>query len=182
MRLTCRDKRLVGALQNPLCANVNPRSRRHLPVHDEPELLETTKFVPVGKTSHEVRICNQNPRRIGMCTYATNRFARLNKKRLVVFELLQFTHDDIERFPRPRRFTRAAVHDEVFRTFSNLWIEIVLKHSKRCFLKPSFARKSGSPSGTNNTRTRYTSRHDGLRNVASVAGRQGITRYERIVS
>jgi hypothetical protein len=47
---------LVGALQDPLRADVDPRPGRHLPVHGEAEVLEAAELVPVAQSGTRLEL------------------------------------------------------------------------------------------------------------------------------
>ena len=66
-------------------------------------------------------------------------FARLHDERLVVLEPVQGRDDGVEGGPAARRAARAAVDDEVVRTFGDVGIEVVHQHAERGFLRPSLA-------------------------------------------
>ena len=74
-----------------------------------------------------------------MCRKDADRLAGLNQQRLVVLERGQRAHDGFERLPVSRRFSRAAVDDEVVGTFGDVGVEIVHEHPQRRFLRPAFA-------------------------------------------
>ena len=69
----------------------------------------------------------------------TDRLSGLHKERLVIGEVLERATDRVERIPVPRRFARAAVHDELFRVLGHLWVQVVAKHPQSGFLHPSAA-------------------------------------------
>ena len=54
---------LVGALENALRPDVNPRARGHLPVHRQAERLEPPELVPARPARHEVRVGDEDARR-----------------------------------------------------------------------------------------------------------------------
>jgi hypothetical protein len=57
-------KRFVGALQDALSADVDPRTRGHLTVHHKTLFFEFTKTLPRCPFAHKVRVGDQNARRI----------------------------------------------------------------------------------------------------------------------
>ena len=59
-------KCFVRALHNALRADVNPRAGRHLAVHGEPHPLEFTEVIPRRPTADEIRVGNQNARRVSV--------------------------------------------------------------------------------------------------------------------
>ena len=56
-------ERLVGALEDPLGADVDPRSGRHLAVHRQAEVLEAAELGPVRPVADEVGVGDEHARR-----------------------------------------------------------------------------------------------------------------------
>src|SRR5262249_34971263 len=127
-----------------LRTDVDPRAGRHLAEHDEALLLELAEVLPRGPLADEVRVRDEDARRIFVRAEAADCFARLDEQRLVVREVLQLAHDDVARFPRTGCFSGAAVDDEIFRTLGDLGIEVVVQHPERGFLHPALAREGVS--------------------------------------
>ena len=75
---------LVGALQDSLRADVDPRPGGHLPVHRQAHRLEPPELLPVAPLRHEVRVGDQHPRRPLVGAEHADRLARLHEHRLVV--------------------------------------------------------------------------------------------------
>ena len=84
-----RRERLVGALQDALGADVDPRARGHLAVHRQPERLEAPELVPVRPVAHEVGVRDQHARRPLVRLHDADGLAGLHEQRLVVRERLQ---------------------------------------------------------------------------------------------
>ncbi len=82
-------ERLVGALEDALGADVDPRPGRHLPVHGQPGLLEAAELGPVGPVADQVRVGDQHPRRPLVGAQHPDRLARLDQHGLVLAELGQ---------------------------------------------------------------------------------------------
>ena len=57
-------ERLVGALEDPLRADVDPRPGRHLTEHRQPLRLEPAELVPGRPARHEQRVRDQHARRL----------------------------------------------------------------------------------------------------------------------
>ena len=136
---------LVGALQDPLGADVDPRAGRHLAVHRQAEVLEPSELVPVGPVGHEVGVGDQHPRRPLVSAHHADRLARLHEHRLVGGERGERALHRVERLPRTRRPTGAAVDDELVGVLGDLGIEVVLQHPVRRFLLPSPAGQGRAP-------------------------------------
>ena len=118
-------ERLVGALQDSLGADVDPRSRRHLAVHDQAEVLESRKYSQRRPRRHEhaswrsargARARGCGTRRPACRTgQAESRRARSRS----------VAHDGVERRPAARGPAGAAVHDQVVRALGHLGVEVV---------------------------------------------------------
>ena len=80
-----------------------------------------------------------------------DRFAGLNEKRLVIFQVAQRAHHGVETFPISRRSSGAAINDQSVRRLRDFRIEIVHKHAHGGFLVPTFASgfcSAWSPNGS----------------------------------
>jgi len=137
-------QRFIGALHDPLAADVDPAPGGHLAVHRQAALLEIAKIFPGRPRRHQQRVGDQDARRAGVGLEHADRLARLYQERLVVLERPQRSHDRVERLPVPRRFARTAVDHEVVGPFRDVGIEIVHQHPHRGFLRPAFAGQRGA--------------------------------------
>ena len=97
---------LVGALHDPLAADVDPRAGGHLAVHRQPERLEPAELVPGGPLADQVRVRDQHARRPLVRAEHAHRLAGLDEQRLVVGERPQRAHDRVEGLPGARRLAR----------------------------------------------------------------------------
>ena len=79
----------VGALDDALRADVNPRAGGHLAVHDEAELFELVELLPVGPVADEVGVADKHARRIFVGAEDGDGLAGLDQQRLVVIEVAQ---------------------------------------------------------------------------------------------
>ncbi len=68
-------------------------------------------------------------------------FSGLNEECLVAVQVFERAHDGVERFPRPRRFPRASVDNEILGALGDIGIQVVQEHSQRRFLAPASARQ-----------------------------------------
>ena len=87
------DEGLVGALHDPLAADVDPRAGRHLAVHHEALAIELVEVLPVRPAADEVGIRDQHARRIVVRAENADRLAGLDQQRLVVSERAQRCDD-----------------------------------------------------------------------------------------
>jgi hypothetical protein len=128
---------LVSALHDPLRADVDPRSRRHLAEHHQPLAVELVKVLPRRPLRHEVRVRQQHARRIRMRAEHADRLAALHEQRLVGLEPLQRFDDRVEARPVARRTADAAVDDEFGRVLGDLGVEVVVQHPQRGLGEPA---------------------------------------------
>ena len=139
-----RCKGFVGALENSLRADVDPASCGHLAVHHQAGAIELVEMLPVAPVADEIRIRDEDARGVRVRAENSNRLARLDEKRLVIFKRAERGDDSVKAFPVARRFASPAVDDQIFGFFSDLGIEIVHQHAQRSFLLPAFAGNGGA--------------------------------------
>ncbi len=141
-------ERLVGALQDPLAADVDPRAGGHLPVHRQPERLEAAELLPVGPVADEVGVGQQHARRPLVGLDDADGAAGLHEQRLVVLERAQRAGDRVEGGPVAGGLAGAAVDDEVLRALGDLGVEVVVEHPQRGLLRPAEAGELGAARGS----------------------------------
>ncbi len=134
------DEGLVGALHDPLAADIDPGAGGHLAVHHEAEAIELVELFPSRPVRHEVRIGDQNARRIGMRAEDADRLAGLDEQRLVGLKLSERRDNAVEALPVARGAADAAVDDELARPLRHLRVEVIHEHSKRRLGQPGFRR------------------------------------------
>ena len=144
-------ERLVGALQDPLRPDVDPRAGGHLAVHHQAGLLELAEDLPGRPLADEIRVGDEHPRRPRVRADDADRLARLDQQRLVVAELAQLADDRVEGAPRPSRASGPAVDDEVVGVLGDLRVEVVHEHPERRFLRPAATGQLGAARGANGT-------------------------------
>ncbi len=142
---------LVGALQDPLRADVDPRSRGHLAEHGEALCLQLSKRLPVRPMRHQEAVGDEHSRRVLVCAEAADGLAALHQERLVVLERFELAHDDVVRLPVPRGLARAAVHHQLLGPLGHVGVEVVHQHPQRGFLPPSLAAERGSSGSSDDT-------------------------------
>src|SRR6266536_3945542 len=155
--MPCGDgaERLVGTLENSLRPDVDPRSRSHLPVHDEAPALEIAEHLPRGVPGDEVRIRDEHARGIRVRREYPDGFARLHEQRLVVRQHAQRATDRVERRPIPRGLAGAAIHDEIVRALRHFGVEVVHEHAERGFLHPTLTALRGAAGSPHRPGTRH---------------------------
>ncbi len=140
-----RREGLEGPLHDALAADINPRARRHLPVHGEPQPLQPVEFVPVRPVAHQVGVGDQHAWRFRSSAKNAHRPPRLHQQRFVVFERTKRAHNRVECLPASRRAAGAAVHDQLVRLFSHFRVQIVMQHAQGGFLVPALAGECAAP-------------------------------------
>ena len=144
MLATSLGEGLVSALHNPLCANINPRAGGHLAVHHQALLIELIEMIPIRPVRHDVRVGDQNTRRICMGLHDGNRLTRLHDQRLVRFEVFQTRNHPVEIIPCPCRPPDAAIDHKFMRILSHFRMQIVHQHAHRSLGEPAFRRDLGA--------------------------------------
>ena len=135
---------LVGALEDALRRDVDPRTGRHLAVHHEPLGLETAELGPRGPVRHEVGVGDEHTRRPLVRRHDSDGLARLHEERLVRLEVLERLDDGVERLPGSGCAAGAAVDDEVVGALGDLGVEVVHEHAQRGFGLPALRVEFGS--------------------------------------
>ena len=133
------DERFIGALHDALAADIDPRSGRHLAEHHQSFAVEFVKMLPRGPMRNQVRIGDQNARRIGMRTENADRLSGLHEQGFVSFQFAQRLHDAVERFPVARGTADAAVNDKLIRSLGHFRIEVVHQHAQWRFGQPALS-------------------------------------------
>ena len=139
-----RSERFVGSLQNALRADVDPRAGRHLAVHDQSRALELTEVVPRCPSTNEIAVGDEDARRPLVRAKDADRLTALDEQSLVVREIAKRAHDRIEGVPASCGASRAAIHDEIIGTLSDVRVEIVHQHPQRRLLLPTLTGKRGA--------------------------------------
>ena len=137
----CREG-LVGPLQDPLGADVDPGAGGHLAVHREAKLLEAAELGPVGPIADEVGVGDEHARRPLVGAEDTDRPARLHEHRLVVGKRGERADHRVEGRPIASSAPGAAVDDELVRMLGHLGVEVVLQHAQCGLLRPTACSES----------------------------------------
>src|SRR5262249_54964420 len=102
---------------------------------------------PGGPVRDEIRVGEQNARRIGMSLKDADRLARLDEQSLIAFEPAENFDDLVEAFPVSRRPPDAAVNDQVARPLCDFGVEVVHEHAQGSFCLPALAGPVGAARG-----------------------------------
>jgi hypothetical protein len=124
------DEGFVGALNDALRADIDPRAGGHLAVHHEALAVELVEMVPGCPVRHEIRVGDQHARRVGVGSEHADRLAGLHEQRLVRIQPLQGRDDLVEALPVTRGAPDAAIDDELARPLGDVGIEIVHQHAQ----------------------------------------------------
>ena len=141
------DEGLVGALNDALGADVDPRPGGHLAVHHQALAIEFVEMVPGRPLRHEVRIGDQHARRVRVGAEHADRLARLDQQGLVAFEPRQRLDDPVVAFPVARGAADAAIDDQLLGRLGDLRIEIVHQHPHRGLGRPALGGQRGAGGG-----------------------------------
>ncbi len=125
------DEGLVGALDDPLRADVDPGAGGHLAVHHQALAIELVEFFPSGPVRDQIGVGDQDAGCVGVGPEHADRLARLDQQRLVVAERLQGVDQDVVAAPVARRPPDAAVDHQLLRALGDLGVEIVHEHPQR---------------------------------------------------
>ncbi len=121
-------ERLVGALEDPLRPDVDPRTGRHLPVHGQSERFEPAELGPVRPIGHEVRVGDEHARGPFVGAHDADGAAALDEQRLVRLERQEGPQDRLEVLAGARGPPGAAVDDQVVGALGHRRVEVVLEH------------------------------------------------------
>jgi hypothetical protein len=138
---------LVGALQDALGADVDPRPGGHLAVHHEALAIELAEVLPGRPAADQVGVGDEDPGRLVVGLPHADRAARLHQQGLVALEPPQLADDRVVVGPRPRGLAQAAVDDEIARPLGDVGVEVVHEHAQRRLLRPALAVQLGAPWG-----------------------------------
>jgi len=168
-------ERLIGALQDPLSADIDPGTGRHLTVHDEALASQLIEVLPSGPMRHEVGVGNQDARGIRMSLEDDHGFPRLDKKGLVFLKVLERIQNGVERIPGARSLPPAAVDYEILRPLGDLRIEVILNHPIGRFSQPGFAGELRAVWGMNRARARHKGLLIGRKKLPAIISRESIS-------
>ena len=149
-----RAEGLEGALQDALCADVDPGACGHLAVHHQAFGLQLAEILPVGPVADQVGVGEQHTGRPYVRTEDADRLAGLHQHRLVSLQGPQSADDRVEGLPAAHGATGAAVDNEVVGMFRDLGVEVVHQHAKGSLLPPAQASDFGAARGPDGPGTR----------------------------
>src|SRR5712692_805137 len=139
-----RGESFIGALEDALGADVDPRPRGHLPVHGQSERLEPPELIPGRPLGHEQRVGDEHTWRPRVRVENADRLARLDQEGLVALKPFQLADDGVERFPGTRGAAGPPVNDKLRWPLGDFRIEVVHEHPHRALLRPAKTAQLGS--------------------------------------
>ena len=141
------DEGLIGALDDPLGADIDPRARGHLAVHREALAIQFVEMLPIRPFGDQVAVGEQHARRIGMGAEHPDRLARLDQQSLIVLELAQRLDDPVIAFPVARGAADPAIDDQFLGALGDIGVEVVHQHPQRGFGEPALGGQRGAGGG-----------------------------------
>jgi hypothetical protein len=136
---------LIGALEDPLGADVDPGAGGHLAVHGQAELLQAAELRPVGPVGDQVGVGDEHPGSPFVGAEDPDRPAGLDQHGLITVQCGQCVDEGVERWPVARRLTRPAVDHEIGRALGHRRIEVVAQHPQGGLLRPPARGEPGTP-------------------------------------
>src|SRR4051794_39262488 len=137
----------VGALQNALGADVDPRPCGHLSVHREPPRLEAAELVPGGPTRYQVSVRDQDPGGLLVGPEHPHRLPALHQEGFVVLQSAERSDDALVALPVTRCLAAAPVDDQLVGPLGDLRIEVVHHDPERGLLVPPLAGQGSAAGG-----------------------------------
>ena len=130
-------ERLVGALEDPLGADVLPRARRHAREHREPGVDQLLPAGHAAPAADDVAVRDHGDRREAVGREEADRLAGLDDQRLLLLHGAKRLDDAVVALPVARGLRGARVHDQLLGALGVL--EVVLEHAQDRFLPPALA-------------------------------------------
>ena len=100
---------------------------------------------------HQVGVGDQYPWCVAVGFEHADWLARLHQQGFVVIEVGQTFDDFVVALPVTRRTTNTAIHHQLGRVFSHLWIKVVHQHPQWRFSHPAFSRELSATGGADLT-------------------------------
>ncbi len=151
MLVSHREEGLVGALHDPLGADIDPRTRSHLAVHHQALLIELVEVLPVGPVRHQIGVGDQHPRRILVGLEHPDRLAGLHQQGLILLEPGQHLDDLIKAGPVAGGAANPAIDHQRLGMLGHLGIQIVHQHPQRRLGEPALGGQFSATRGTDHS-------------------------------
>lgn len=141
------DEGFVGALDDALAADVDPRTGGHLAVHRQALGVQFVEVFPGRPVRHQVGVGDQHPRRVGVGLEHADRLAGLYQQGLVVVQLLEGLDDPVVALPVARGTADAAVNHQFSGVLRDLRVKVVHQHAQRRFGQPALGGQRSAARG-----------------------------------
>ena len=142
-----RHKGFVGALHNPLRADVNPRTSGHLAVHHQALLIQLVKVIPVGPVRHNVGVGNEHSGRFTVGLEHAYRLTGLDQQGFILLQPFEGGDDLVVAGPVPGCPADAAVDHQLLRVFGHFRVKVIHQHPQRCLHLPAASVQLTAPGG-----------------------------------
>ncbi|OIQ70673.1 hypothetical protein GALL_477130 [mine drainage metagenome] len=139
---------LIGALHDPLGADIDPGAGGHLAVHGQTRAIELVEVVPGRPARHQVRIGDQHAGRVGMGAEHPDRLAGLHQQGLVVLQTPQGLDDLVVALPVAGGAADAAIDHQLLGPFGHVGVQVVHQHAQRRLGQPALRREGRAGRGT----------------------------------
>ena len=127
----------IGALDDPLGTNIDPRPRRHLAIHHQASLLQFVEMLPGTPVWHQIGIGDQDPGRVRVGLENPYGFTALHQQSFVIFQSLQGLNDFVVTSPISSRPPSTAIDNQCCRTLRDRGIQAVHAHAQGSFREPT---------------------------------------------
>ena len=165
-----RGERLVGALEDALRADVDPRAGRHLAEHGQPQRLQPPELLPGRPLRHQQRVGDEHPRRPLVRPHHADRLAGLDQQGLVFGQASQAQYDRVVGGPAPCRAPGPAIDDELVGVLGHLGVKVVHEHPHGRLLWPAPAAQAGAARGADRAGTGRRASVRGIHDPSSSSG------------
>ena len=169
------DEGFVGALNDALAADIDPRAGRHLAVHHQALAIEFVEMLPGRPVRHQVGVGDQHARRIGVGPEDADRLARLDEQRLVALQPAQRLDDAVERLPVARGAADAAIDHQLAGPLGDVGIEVVHQHAQRRLGQPALGGKLAAARRAHHAHVVETGRSGHCGAFLVISGAQGLS-------
>ncbi|MBA7605004.1 hypothetical protein ES703_12132 [subsurface metagenome] len=126
--LGCCQVGLVGALEDALGADVDPRAGGHLAVHHQARPVQRVELLLGGPAGNQVGVGDDNAGGVGEGFGHIHRPAGLNTESLIFGQSIEGGGDFLHFVPVTGHPAGAAIDDELFPVDGVGWVEVVVQH------------------------------------------------------
>src|SRR5437667_3815850 len=123
-------ERFICALENPLSPDVSPRTSSHLSEHYQALLFQLVEVIACRPFEHKHAVDNQDPRCHPMSLEDRHRLPALDKKSVLLPQLLERSLDRLKSFPCSSGSSCSTVDDQLIRVFRHIRLQNIVEHSQ----------------------------------------------------